>query len=129
MVVRFLATRVIPVVAAGAAVTVYSSAAHAFFPPVPTGNQTVVTVPPVSPITVSPPPPTVPPTIPPVSPPPFVPPPVPPTSPPPPHVCDPGTPAGVPEPTTVLGGLIGLSMVGAAALKKKLGKKPGDATA
>lgn len=123
MLVRFLCTKVAPAVAVGAtAVTIYSSAAHAFFPPVPNGTDVVVTPPPVNPITPLPPP--VVPPIPPVVPPPFVPPPLPPVV----HPkdkCDPPTrPEEVPEPATAVTALVGLSLLGAATMKKKFGKRP-----
>lgn len=128
MVVRFFATKVVPTVAvASAAVTVYCGSAQGFFPPVPNGSDQVVTPPSVSPISPLPPP-VVPPTVPPVVPPPFVPPPpvVPPTVPPPPidpEDCDP--PQQVPEPASIMAGLIGLSVLGAGAWKKKqAGKSP-----
>jgi hypothetical protein len=115
MVVRFLATKVLPSVTVGAAVTVYCTNAQAFFPPIPTTN-TVVTTPPVAPIVPVVPPPVVPVT------PPFVPPPAPVR--PKPHCNpDPHAPCCVPEPATVLSGLMGLSLIGAAALKRKFGKK------
>ncbi|MFM8271249.1 MAG: PEP-CTERM sorting domain-containing protein [Gemmata sp.] len=90
---------------------VWAGEAQAFFPPVWNVPPPVVVVPPVTP------PPIV--VVPPVSPPPFVPPPVvppvivvPPVSPPPivvpPCYCPP-PPCGVPEPTTVASGLIGLA--------------------
>jgi hypothetical protein len=119
MIVRFLSAKVLPAVAVGAsAVTIYCSAAHAFFPPVPIGSEVTV-VPPVTPIV-----PQVPPPIPPVVPP-FVPPVVPPVVVQPKEKdCDPPTPEEVPEPATVMTALVGLSLLGAAAAKKKFGRKP-----
>jgi hypothetical protein len=97
--------------------------AQAFFPPVPS-SPPVVVVPPVSP------PPII--VVPPVSPPPFVPPPpppvivVPPTVPPVvvPPVCPP-PPSGVPEPATVVSGLIGLAAAAGYGLRRKGEKKEG----
>jgi hypothetical protein len=107
MVVRFLTTKVLPAVTvASTAVTVYCSSAQGFFPPVPNGSDQVVT-PPTSPI--NPLPPVSPPVIPPVAPPPPV---------------DPGCdPPQIPEPATIISGVIGLSILGAGALKKRYGKK------
>jgi hypothetical protein len=120
MFVRFLATKAIPTAMVGVAVTHYCSSAQGFFPPVPIGSGEVITPPPVSPVVpVVPPPPVVPP----VSPPPFVPPPVTPRPPITPDDCDPPPPCGVPEPATVVSGLIGLGVLGAAAARKKIGKK------
>jgi hypothetical protein len=123
MVVRFLTTKVLPAVSVGAvALTVYSTTASGFFPPIPIASDTVITPPTVSPIVPIipvPPPPVVPP---PVVPPPFVPPAIvvpPPVSPPPP----PPQHCQVPEPATITVGLIGLGAMGAAALRKKFGKK------
>jgi len=112
------------------AVTIFSGSAAGFFPPIPTGNDppTVAPqVPVVPPIVVSPPTPPRP--IVPVSPPPFipvVPKEVPPTVPPPPTThC----PPGIPEPATVITALVGLSLVGVRAAKKKFGKKSPNAGA
>lgn len=108
MVVRF--TKLVPAAALGAAAfTVFSAGAVAFFPPVPVGPQEVKTVPPV-PVT-----PVVP--VVPLSPPPTTPAthcktPVPPTV--------PVTPNGVPEPATMVTGLVGLSMIGVAAVRRKM---------
>lgn len=122
MVVRFLTTKVLVAVSvASTAVTVYCSSAQGFFPPVPNGSDQVVT-PPTSPINPLPPPVVPPPAIPPVSPPPFVPPPVPPPV----HPCPPDhchRPCEIPEPATVISGVIGLSVLGIGALKKRYGKK------
>jgi len=121
MVVRFVTTKLIPAAATfGMAVTVYSSSASAFFPPIlgsdPPG--VVVVPPPVSPQIP------LPPVVPPVSPPPFVPPPVPPTVPPPvtPNDTCP-TPHDVPEPGTIALALIGLGVAGAAGARKVIKKK------
>lgn len=121
MVVRFLATKVIPAAAVGAAVTVYCAPVQAFFPPVPNGSDVVVTPPPISPIVPLPPPVSPPPVAPP--PPPIVPPPPPPLVPPPPCDCD-CPPQSVPEPATVVSGLIGLGAVGLAALRRRKANKP-----
>ena len=113
MVVRF--TKIVPAAAIGAAAfTVFSAGAVAFFPPVPVGQNEVKTVPPV-PVT-----PVVP--VVPLSPPPTTcshpkVPPVPPV---------PVDPASVPEPATMLTGLVGLSMIGAAALRRKMQGKSND---
>jgi hypothetical protein len=119
MVVRFLATKVLPVTVVGVAATVYCAPVQAFFPPVPNGSDVVVTPPPVSPINPLPPP-----VSPPVPPPPPVieDPPLPPVSPPPPCTCDP-RPQGVPEPTTVVSGLVGVGIAGVAALKRRKANK------
>lgn len=112
------------------AFTIFSGSAAGFFPPIPTGNDPPTVAPqvPVVPsVVVSPPPPR---PIVQVSPPPFVPvvpKEVPPTVPPPmpPHYC----PPGVPEPATVITALVGLSLVGVRAAKKKFGKKSPNADA
>ena len=105
------------------AFTVFSGSATGFFPPIPTGNDPptvapqVPVVPPV--ITV---PPTQQPIVPAVPPPfvPVVPKEVPPTVPP----CScPVTPQNVPEPATVITGLVGLSLLGVGAVRRKFGKK------
>ncbi|AMV23479.1 hypothetical protein VT84_03655 [Gemmata sp. SH-PL17] len=101
---------------------VWSSSAQAFFPPV-WGSPPVTVVPPVSP------PPII--VVPPVSPPPFVPPPpppviVPPVVPPPvivPPTCPP-PPCGVPEPGTIVGGVIGLAAAAGYGFRRRDGKKP-----
>lgn len=124
MVVRFVTTKLIPAAATlGVAVTVYSSSASAFFPPIlgsdPPG--VVVVPPPVSPQVPLPPI-----VVPPVIPPPFVPPPIPPTVPPP---VDPNDhcphPHEVPEPGTIALALIGLGVAGAAGVRKAMNKKEG----
>jgi len=107
MVVRF--TKLVPAAAIGAAAfTVFSAGAVAFFPPVTVGQNSVKTVPPV-PVT------------------PVVP--VVPLSPPPATHCHhpkipvppvPVDPRAVPEPATLLTGMVGLSMVGIAAVRRKL---------
>jgi len=130
MVVRYLTTKVLPAVAVGAtAVSIYCTAANAFFPPIVFGSDNIITLPTVSPQVPLPPPAVVPPVVPPVviSPPPFVPPPRPPHVPPP-VVC-PGLPrhCEVPEPTTIVVGLIGLAGLGVAAARKKLAKIAPDA--
>ncbi len=97
---------------------VWSSPAQAFFPPVWSVPQSVTVVPPVNP------PPLI--VVPPVSPPPFVSPPsppvivVPPVNPPPivvPPVSPP--PNGVPEPATIVTGLIGLAAVAGYRFRRK----------
>jgi hypothetical protein len=124
MVVQFLTTKVLPVAVATTAFTLYASSAQAFFPPIPVGSD-VVTTPPVSPV-VALPPPVVPPPVAPITPlpPPVVmapPPPMRPVAPPPPiQHCAPNQ---VPEPATVITGIVGLSILGAGALRKKFGKK------
>lgn len=117
MVVRFLKS--MPTAALGcAAFTVLSSGALAFFPPVPTGSDEVK-VSPVSPvIPVSPPPVVV---VPPVPPAVVIPkevPVVPPIC-----NCPVVRPSEVPEPMTLISGLVGVSVIGAAALNRKLGRK------
>lgn len=98
---------------------VWAPAAQAFFPPVFPIAPPVAAIPPVAP------PPLI--VVPPVSPPPFVPPPppppvivVPPVSPPPivvpPH-CN-YNPCGVPEPATVVSGLIGLAAAAGYRLRR-----------
>ena len=107
------------------AFTLFSGTAAGFFPPLPFGSDppTIApVVPVVPPVVVSPR--TVPQPVVPVSPPPFVV--VPKTVPPPPPCnCDPVVvrTQAVPEPATVLTGLVGLSMLGVAAAKRKFGKK------
>lgn len=113
MVVRF--TKIVPAAAIGAAAfTIFSAGAVAFFPPVPVGQDQVKTVPPV-PVT-----PVVP--VVPLSPPPTTcshpkVPPVPPV---------PVDPQSVPEPATMITGLVGLSLVGVAAVRRKLTSKSND---
>ncbi len=110
--------------------TVFSGTATGFFPPIPTGNDPPTVAPQVP---VVPPVVTVPPTqqpIVPVVPPPFVPvvpKEVPPTVPPnqPPQHC----PPVVPEPATVVTALVGLSLLGVRAAKKKFSKKSPNADA
>jgi len=125
MVVRIL--RKVPAAALGcAAFTVLSSGALAFFPPVPTGSDEV-RVSPISPIIPVVPPPVA--VVPPVPPPVVIPKEVP--KPKPPYcICPPGPirPSEVPEPMTLISGLVGLSVLGAAALKRKLGKSKPEAT-
>ena len=110
------------------AFTIFSGTAAGFFPPIPTGNDppTVAPqVPVVPPVIVSPP--TVQPIVP-VVPPPFIPvvpkevPTVPPVVPPD-CDCNTHTPECIPEPATVLTGLVGLSLLGIGAAKRKFGKK------
>ena len=118
MVVRLL--KKVPAAAFGcAAFTVLSSGALAFFPPVPVGSDEVK-VSPISPIIPVVPPPVV--VVPPVPPPVVIPKEIPnPVSPP--CVCPgPITPSEVPEPMTLISGLVGLSVLGAAAIKRKLRK-------
>ncbi|AWM36220.1 hypothetical protein GobsT_60010 [Gemmata obscuriglobus] len=101
---------------------VWVQPAHAFFPPVITSPPPVVVVPPTlpPPVIVDPP----------VSPPPFVPPPPPPVVVPPvvppvvvPPVCPPPPPCGVPEPATVVSGLIGLAAAAGYGLRRNGEKK------
>jgi hypothetical protein len=109
MVIRF--TKVVPAAAVGAAAfTVFSAGAIAFFPPVPVGTNEVKTVPPVPVTPVVPVVPMTPPTTPKhtCQSPPVVPPTV------------PVTPNAVPEPATMLTGLMGLSMVGMAAVRRRM---------
>lgn len=107
--------------------TLFSGTAAGFFPPIPTGNDppTVAPqVPVVPPVVVVPP--TQEPIVP-VVPPPFIPtvpnevPTIPPTVPP--CDCDTPPPHCVPEPTTILTGVVGLSLLGVGAVKRKFGKK------
>ena len=118
MVVRLF--KKVPAAAFGcAAFTVLSSGALAFFPPVPVGSDEVK-VSPISPvIPVSPPPVVI---VPPVPPPVVIPKVIPnPTSPP--CAC-PVTvrPNEIPEPMTLISGLVGLGVLGAAAMKRKWAK-------
>jgi len=116
------------------AFTVTSGGAMAFFPPLPLASPDPVTItapPPVAPIVVTPATPTpilvepvrpLPPVVVPVvPPPPFVPPQVPnvPQSLPPTCTCPQPTPQTVPEPATVLSGLIGLGVVAANAARRR----------
>ncbi len=103
---------------------VWSPTATAFFPPV------WGTSPPPSVIPV-PPPPVV--SVPPVMPPPFVPPVVtppiivtPPSCPPPVIVTPPQPPNGVPEPATLISGLIGLAAAAGYGIKRRGEKKKDD---
>jgi len=113
MVIRF--TKVVPAAAVGAAAfTVFSAGAVAFFPPVPVGQNQVKTVPPVPVTPVVPVVPMTPPTT-------------------PKHTCHtptvptvPVTPSAVPEPATMLTGLVGLSMVGMAAVRRRMKSQQGD---
>ena len=119
MVVRYFTTKILPAIAVGAcAVTVFTSTAQAFFPPILIGSNEVITTPPAPVIPVTP----VVPVIPPPPPPPFVSPPttVPPicNCPAPPVV----RPSEVPEPATMALGGIGLAVAGAGMLRKKLKK-------
>ncbi len=108
----------VPTAAFGcAAFTILSSGAFAFFPPVPVGSDQVKTSPiapviPETPVVVVVPP--VPPPV--VVVPKEVPNPVPCTCP------VPVRPSEVPEPMTLISGIVGLSVLGAAAAKKKLSK-------
>lgn len=108
-----------------AAFTVFSGTAAGFFPPLPTANTPPTVAPqvPTVPTTV---PPTNPQPVVPVSPPPFIP-----TVPktvdptpnvPPPPVCDCDThPVHcVPEPATVVTGVVGLSLLAVGAVRRKL---------
>ena len=105
-----------------AAFTLLSSGALAFFPPVPVGSDQVKTSPvaPVVPETpVVPEPPVV--VVPPVPPPVVITKEIP--NPVQPCTCPiPVRPSEVPEPMTLISGIIGLSVLGAAAAKKKLSK-------
>ena len=126
------------------AFTITSGAASAFFPPILASTPDPITItqpPPVAPVIVTPvtPKPVVTPpiliepvtplppvVIPPVPPPPFVPPVVPvvpqglpPTCPP--CYCLPVVPQSVPEPTTILSGLIGLAAVAGNAVRRRRG--------
>ena len=114
----------IPAAAFGcAAFTILSSGALAFFPPVPVASDEVKTSPiapviPAAPVTPTPTPVIVVPAVPaPVVVTKEVPNPVPPCT------CPvPVRPSEVPEPMTLISGIIGLSVLGAAAAKKKLTK-------
>ncbi len=127
MVVRFVTTKLIPAAATlGVAITVYSSSADAFFPPILGSDPLVVVVPPPTrPVNPQPPPVVPPPPVIVVPPPPFVPPPPPPRVPPPVVVpndrCP--TPHDVPEPGTMALAAIGLGVAGAAGARKVLKKK------
>jgi len=131
--------------AIGAVTISMSSEAQAFFPPIVDPPQTVVVTPPVvNPIL--PQVPVVPPVVPPPPPLVVVVPPVPanpirpelppsicpiPKPPPPRPHCDPchgSNHCAVPEPTTILSGLFGLSVVGIGAIRKRLSRK-GDQAA
>jgi len=103
-----------------AAFTILSSGALAFFPPVPVASDEVKTSPiaPVVPVTPTPPAVVV---VPPVPPPVVVTKEVP--DPVMPSTCPaPVRPSDVPEPMTLISGIIGLSVLGAAVAKKKLRK-------
>src|SRR5947209_7382024 len=90
---------------------VWSPSASAFFPPV-WGPPSVTLVPPVSPPVIA---------VPPASPPVFV---TPPSSPPPIIVVPPSPPPnGVPEPATVISGLLGLAAAAGYGLKRRQAKK------
>ena len=122
----------LPTVAAGTVVfTMTTLDGFAFFPPIPLGSPTPVTItqppnpdPLLVPPTIRPPVLIQPldplPTIPPVPPPPFVPPPpiivqpqvVP-------HTCSVINPQVVPEPTTIVSGLIGITMIGGMAWRRR----------
>ena len=108
----------VPAAAFGcAAFTILSSGALAFFPPVPVGSDQVKTSP-IAPVIPQPNPVVV---VPPVPPPVVVPKEVP--NPVPPCTCPvPVRPSEVPEPMTLISGIVGLSVLGAAAAKKKLSK-------
>ncbi len=108
----------VPAAAFGcAAFTILSSGALAFFPPVPAPVEEVKTSP-ISPVIPVTPPPVV--VVPPVPPPVVV---VPKVVPNPPCVCPgPVRPNEVPEPMTLISGLVGLGVLGAAVVKKKLSK-------
>jgi hypothetical protein len=133
--------RMIPTAAVGAAAfTLTTQTVQAFFPPItapPAGGPVTVSPPPPPPVIipvvpevpvppVTPPPPVVPP----VPPPQFVPPPPPPVVPPQGEpdcdCCQPTTPQTVPEPATVVTGLIGLSVLGGYKWTRR--KKGGPVT-
>ena len=110
----------LPTAALGAAaVTLTSDTALGFFPPLPV-TPDVVTVSPTPPVFVPPTIPAPPPIIPPAPPPPFTPP-----SPPPPVVepqggCTcPTNPQVVPEPATIVSAVIGLTVLGGAAWRRR----------
>lgn len=113
------------------AFTVFSGTAAGFFPPLPLGSDTPPTVAPQVPVVPKTVPPTNPQPVVPVSPPPFVPtvpktvdpkPKVPPTVPP--CNCDPGPVHCVPEPATVVTGLVGVSLLAVGAVRRKFRGKP-----
>ena len=100
-----------------AAFTILSSGALAFFPPVPVGSDTVKTSP-IAPVVPEPPAVVI---VPPVPPPVVVTKEVP--NPVQPCACPvPVRPSEVPEPMTLISGLVGLGVLGAAAAKKKFSK-------
>ena len=121
----------IPTIAAGTvAFTMTSLDGFAFFPPVPLGSTQPVTItqPPVAdPVLVPPsirPPVLIQPldpiaTVPPVPPPPFVPPPIVVQPQVVTHSCPVINPQVVPEPTTIVSGLIGMTMIGGMAWKRR----------
>lgn len=116
----------VPATLGAAAVTVWTESAYGFFPPLPTGSNTV-TVSPPPPVFVPPTIPIPPPIVPPVAPPPFTPPALPPVVVVPEEVptCDctcrpPVTrPQVVPEPATIVSAAIGLSVLGGAVWKRR----------
>lgn len=110
----------LPAAAVGAAaVTLTPTTAVGFFPPLPV-TPDVVTVSPTPPVFVPPTIPVPPPIIPPAPPPPFTPP-----SPPPPVVVPqdgctcPTKPQIVPEPASAVSATVGLTLLGAAAWKRR----------
>ena len=113
--------KIIPTAAVGAAFTLSPQVAQAFFPPIPVGSDPVTVSPPPPPpvIPVTPTIPVPPVEVPPVPPPPFVPPPPLPTERPTENPCTCEKPQVVPEPATIISGLIGLSVLGGAAWRKR----------
>src|SRR5262245_3642585 len=115
-----LSTRIrkwVPTVALGtAAFTLTTATANAFFPPLPVVSDRV-TISPPPPVFVPPTIPAPPPVIPPAPPPPFLPP----ASPPPVVVPQeiPPRPQVVPEPTTIVSSVIGLSVLGGYMLRRR----------
>jgi hypothetical protein len=128
--------KMIPTAAVGAAAfTLTTQTAPAFFPPIPTGGGPVSVGPQQPPpiiLPISPgipvPPVVPPPVVPPVPPPPFVPPPVPPVVNPggKPDCGGPHTPQATPEPATIVSGVIGLSVLGGYAWRRRKGDRAGQ---
>ena len=111
MVVPARLRRLLPAAAVGAAFTLSTPTAPAFFPPLPVGSDpiTVLPPPPAPVFPVNPVIPVSPPNVPVVPPPPFVPPPVPVE---PPDNPPPLNPPVVPEPGTLVSSALGLAAVG-----------------